>query len=1024
MILLIEILGVAVAALLVARLAPDPWRSRLLDALKLWVTIRVFWLLLAHPVKLEDGSRAAAARLVMDTLKGLDASTFFLFCAAAALTKFVGILASMLRWLLLLRGQAIELPFRHIFGSFLIGRFIGTFLPSTAGLDGYKLYDAARFSGRSVEVTAATLLEKVIGFTGIFLSFLVAFPFGMSLFGERATLIAGVAVPFCVALIAALLALLWFPGLIHWFLTHLPIPGKARLGGLVRRISSAAAAYRDQKLLVLLAFGLSFVVHFTTAAMYWFTALAIGATQAHFWPTVLGSSIQILATVLSPFTIAGEGIREAAQYMVLGHVIGPANAIVSAALGFWAAEALTLGGAWFWWFRPRDYTPAFCRVGGAQVDFAEAARAAVQLESDAERASREAAPAGLGLPLRERLRISRGFGLGAGVLGGVVLGVAEAVVIAQGGLADDAQVLWYAPLLGALLLGAMGFAIGAALAILPMDEDEIRGWTPSLVLLGTLLPFSLFITLFRLRRDVYLEQMPPLPVLAALLCGAALVALFLLFAGPSIFRRLASVMRPATALLVLVGVTGAGAASARFIAVSPAPRETPPAPGADLAQRPNVILVMADTLRADHLSCYGGAQPTPAICSLAEQAGARFSGFGHSSWTKPATATLLTSTLPSSHGVMSKPAALSSDALLISEVLSAQGYATGGIVSNVNLAPSFGFAQGYDEYHYLAPDYLFGATESSSKLVPYQLLRQVYFKFVPGLRVGDFYQSAETVNSTAFDFLERHRDARFFLFLHYMDPHDPYFEHPYNGKGIARAGNQDPDPGRAAEMHRLYQGEIAYLDGEFAKLLAKLRELGLWEDTLIAFVADHGEEFREHGGWWHGTTLYDEQIHVPFLVKWSRHEAGAPRGDGALARMLDVAPTLIARSGAAAPPTMQGLDLARDLSTRTAAERLVFAEEDHEGNVLRAVRSDDWKWIEANPGNPRGVPERELFDIVRDPGERSDLHGARPEIAAELRSHADTQQRLAETRAVRGGQTAELSDAELQALKDLGYVQE
>jgi arylsulfatase A-like enzyme/uncharacterized membrane protein YbhN (UPF0104 family) len=1024
MMLLLEILAVAIAALLVARFAQAPWRSRGLDLLKLWVTIRVFWLLLAHPVKLQDGTQVVAARLVMDTLAGLDARTFFLFCALAATTKFVGILASMLRWQILLRGQGIELPFRHIFGSFLIGRFIGTFLPSTAGLDGYKLYDAARFSGRSVEVTATTILEKVIGFSGIFLSFLVALPFGIRLFGARASLIAGVTVPFCLGLIGALLALLWYPGLIQWLLENLPIPGKARLAGIVMRISHAAAAYRDKKLLLLEAIVLSFVVHFTTAAMYWFTALAIGATQAHFWSTVLGSSIQILATVLSPFTIAGEGIREAAQYMVLGHVLGPANAIVSAALGFWAAEALTLGGAYFWWFRPRNYTPAYCLVDGVQVDYAEAARAAAQLETDEERARRAATPVGAALPLRERLRLSSGLGFGIGVLAGVVLGVAEAVVIAQGGLGADAQVLWYGPLTSAILLGAAGFGAGAALAILPMDEEEIRGWTPSLVLLGVFLPLALFIAFFRLRRDVYMEQMPPLPVLAALLGGAAAFALLLFFAGPRLFRRLESGIRPACALIVLAAVALAGAASARFIATPPAPRELPASIPTALAERPNVILVMVDTLRADHLSCFGGAQPTPALCSLADGGGARFEGFSHASWTKPATASLLTSTLPSSHGVMSKQAALSPEALLISEVFSAQHYATGGIVSNVNLSPSFGFDQGYDEYHYLGPDYLFGATDSSSKLITYQLSRRVYFKLVPGLRVGDFYQDAETVNGVAFDFLERHRNARFFLFLHYMDPHDPYFEHPYDGKGIARVGNQDPDPSQTAEMHRLYRGEIQYLDGQFAKLLAKIRELGLWDDTLIALVADHGEEFYEHGGFWHGTTLYDEQIHVPVLFKWSRHEAGAPRGDGALVRIMDVAPTLIARSGAAVPPSMQGIDLARGLAGRSAPERMVFSEEDHEGNVLRAVRTEEWKWIEANPGNPRGLPEHSLFHVARDPAEKEDLHEQDRQVADELRTHADAQQRLARTHALAGGKEAKLSDAELQALKDLGYVRE
>ena len=131
-------------------------------------------------------------------------------------------------------------------------------------------------------------------------------------------------------------------------------------------------------------------VSFTTAVMYYFTALAIGAVGAEFWPIVFGSSIQILATVVSPFTIAGEGIREAAQMLLLGSMIGAGPAIVSAALGFWAAEAPTMLGFVFWWIRPTDYTPAYCRVNGVQVDFAEAAKAATALETEEEKARREA----------------------------------------------------------------------------------------------------------------------------------------------------------------------------------------------------------------------------------------------------------------------------------------------------------------------------------------------------------------------------------------------------------------------------------------------------------------------------------------------------------------------------------------------------------------------------------------------------------------------------------------------------------
>jgi arylsulfatase A-like enzyme/uncharacterized membrane protein YbhN (UPF0104 family) len=1033
--LLLEIFAVALLALLTARLMPQPWRGRVLNALKLWLTIRVFWLLLLHPVKVEDGSRVPAWRLVADTLAGIDHATFWTFCAVAAGVKFIGILASMYRWTILLRGQGIALPFRHIFGSFLIGRFIGTFLPSTLGLDGYTLYDAARFSGRTVEATAAKFLEKVIGPIGIFLSFLVALPFGMNLLYEHteifatraaANTAAGAAAAVSLGIVGALLALLWFPGIVQWGIEHLPLPGKARLTGLVERVSRAAGAYQDHKLILLAALALSFVVHFTTAAMYYFTALAIGATGAQFWPVVLGSTVQILATVLSPITIAGEGIRELAQLLVLQHMIGAAAAVISAALGFWAAEGLTLFGAIFWWIRPANYTPAWCLVDGRQVDYAEAARAAVSLEPESgARAGRAAAEAAM--PLPQRVRLCAALGLGSGVLAGVLIALGEALVIARAGLGGDAQVFWFAPLAYAAVLGGIGLAGGAVLALLPMSEGEARGWTPSLVWLATLLPFGLAITLFRLRRDVYLEQMPPLPVLAAVLGGAGLIALALFLLGPRWFRgRIAALVRPLPALALLAALAIAGAVTGRAL-VPPrtAPGAPPPIP-VELAERPNVILVMVDTLRADHLSCYGSREvETPAICGLAADGGTIFDGFSHASWTKPAAASLLTSLLPSTHGAMSKTSVLPAETVSLAEALQQGGYATGGIASNINLAESFGFDQGYGEYHYLAPDYLVGARESSSKLILYQIARSVWFKIRPGLRVGDFYQPAPTVNAVAFDFLERHKSSRFFLFLHYMDPHDPYFEHPYSGKGIARVGNQHPSPERAAEMKRLYQGEVRFLDVHFAELLAKLRELGLYDDTVIALTADHGEEFHEHGGFWHGLTLYDEQIQVPLLMKWPKGAPAAPSSArGHVSRLIDVAPTLLARAGIQPPAAMQGIDLATPLETRAEKDRSLLAEEDHEGNVLRALRTPEWKLIEANRGNPRGLPPEELFQIASDPLEKNNLIGEQASRAQALRRQAEAEQTLARSRAAGdGGEAAKLTDAQQEALKALGYAE-
>jgi len=139
------------------------------------VTVRAFWLLLDHQVKMDpeqiealhlagqvpkDATHVAAWRLIRAQIALIELGPFLLFCGAAASVKFLRHLRVDVPLGVLLRGQGIEFPFRHIFGSFLIGRFIGTFLPSTAGLDGYKLYDAARFSGKTVEVTATTAIER------------------------------------------------------------------------------------------------------------------------------------------------------------------------------------------------------------------------------------------------------------------------------------------------------------------------------------------------------------------------------------------------------------------------------------------------------------------------------------------------------------------------------------------------------------------------------------------------------------------------------------------------------------------------------------------------------------------------------------------------------------------------------------------------------------------------------------------------------------------------------------------------
>ena len=477
--ILLQFLTIVVLMVATSRLAAEPLKSRLNNLFKLLLTVGMVYHLLFWPVSDGAGGFVPAWDLMVDLLQSIDPVVFWTFAGIGALVRFLGVLASMYRWQLVLRGQKIELPFWHILGAFLIGRAIGFFLPSTAGLDGYKLYDASRFSGRTVEVTAGTVLEKVLGVTGIFLTYLVALPFGMSIFGENAFTVAIITVPLALGIIGGLLTLLWFPGVIQWVIETVPIPAKAQIENVVLRTSAASAAYRDQKLLVLAMLFMSFLVHFCTAAMYFFMAIAVGAgADAVFWPVVFGSSIQIFATVIGP-TIGGIGVREAAQVLTLGALLGPIVAAVSATLGFWVGEFPTLFGFLFWMIRGPEYRPSYCRVNGEQVDYEETAKMAVELETPQERQAREArqmageAAGDAVLPQPGRLFLASGLGFGAGVLSGILIGCSEALVIGLGGFGPESQVLWYGPLLYAALLGGLGLVGGAVLSILPMQESEV-----------------------------------------------------------------------------------------------------------------------------------------------------------------------------------------------------------------------------------------------------------------------------------------------------------------------------------------------------------------------------------------------------------------------------------------------------------------------------------------------------------------------------------------------------------------------
>ncbi len=616
-----------------------------------------------------------------------------------------------------------------------------------------------------------------------------------------------------------------------------------------------------------------------------------------------------------------------------------------------------------------------------------------------------------------------GRAVAGATLAGVLIGLGEAaIVIVERHLGLDAGLLYFALLSYGGIAALIGVGIGIALAVVRASGPVAFGLSGATILAV----LATIIGRFRVFRDVFNETFDGAPISPAMfqvasLGGAMLVFALAFFAFRALARRVPALASP----VVVLGALAVGIVLARvgMAASSPAPAAVArPAAVGQAHEGPNVILIVVDTLRADHLSTYGyEASTTPTFDRLASD-GTRFAkAYSQASWTRPSFGTIFTSLYPSSHRAIHKADALPDAVVTLAEVMQGAGYQTVGFANNINVAPLFGFQQGFDQYTFLEPEFFFGATESAAQLTIYNQLRLIRERFISKKKwVENYYQPADVVSKRGLDWLAaRDPNRPFFMFLHYMEPHDPYFVHPYNGEAYARVANPNPDPSLADKYRAAYDGAIRFLDDELAKLFAELRKQGLYDESLIVLTADHGEEFHEHGGWWHGTTLYDEQLAVPLLVKAPK---GGPSGvvNDHVVSSLDIAPTIIASTGIAVPKTMVGKPLG--LGADAAAPRdHAFAESELEGNSLQAYRAGGMKVIHANAGNPRGLPEHQLFDVGTDPGEQKDLISTQTEVANKLTADMSTVQSHAESIAVESTGTS-IDAASEERLRALGYV--
>jgi arylsulfatase A-like enzyme len=431
-------------------------------------------------------------------------------------------------------------------------------------------------------------------------------------------------------------------------------------------------------------------------------------------------------------------------------------------------------------------------------------------------------------------------------------------------------------------------------------------------------------------------------------------------------------------------------------------------PELDTCDSPSIILILVDTLRADHLGTYGHTRFTSPELDAHARRGAVFErAFATSPWTLPTVASLFTGVLPSAHGAgrvlhagrAAHHAQMRETIPTLAEHLRAFGYRTYAVAGNPNLHPRFGMARGFEAFNYHAGD-------------PRRIRR------------------ADVIVDEALTLVRRAHGAPFFLFVHFFDPHMNY-DPPPPVRGRFTAGL---DPGRLtlpfAETERLaaglrltraeqewvgaaYDEEIAFVDMQLGRFFQRLQQAGVWDRSIVVFTADHGEEHWDHGWFEHGHSLYDELVRAP-LVVWG--PGIAPGRIDTPVSLVDLPPTLCAALAAPPMPEPAGESLWGLLTTGAPVPaRRLIAESPRYGPDSVAVIGWPHKLIvDLKSGTQR------LFDLERDGAERINLEARERGVAASLRHEVEGLVAAKSKRALPAA--APLDEATREQLRALGYL--
>ena len=395
----------------------------------------------------------------------------------------------------------------------------------------------------------------------------------------------------------------------------------------------------------------------------------------------------------------------------------------------------------------------------------------------------------------------------------------------------------------------------------------------------------------------------------------------------------------------------------------------------------NVLLISIDTLRADHLSAYGFPRPTTPNIDAVAREGVLFKDV-HTPvpMTLPAHVCMLTGTLPPTHGLRDNlQNRLPEASLTLAEMLKPRGFTTGAIVSTFVLDRRFGLSQGFDSY-----DDRFQAVH----------------------KIGDLSErKGDETTRLAREWLDQHKDRPFFFFVHFYDPHEPY---------------DPPEPFASQWKGQPYEGEVAFADHCVGQVLDKLRQLGLYDSTLVVITGDHGEMLGEHGELNHGFFIYEGALRVPLVVRVPGAKAAARHVDLPVS-LIDIVPTILSLVGAEVPKEVQGVDLSPWLAGRGAGGRArpLYAEtvtptRYYGASSLLGVIVDGWKYIETT--------RPELYDLRSDPAEAVNLLEREPARVDALGRTLVSILAAAGRAPGPAPESAALDEASRQRLAALGYL--